>query len=527
MSRPSQSARKKSERIESFDDRVGTLFEELAFAVQWQRPSILLVFCESEYIRADAELALEKRLSKIGQAVVRFAVNEKQFDIPQLFAKRSDRDQSVYSVTGLSQGGGKQGANAYRALNIRREYFVDYSIRAMFWLTRDEAMELSRYAPDFWVFRHRVVEFGTLSVPEGVVPSVVKLARCDQESPSQRESLDERIVMRESLLADLPEEEESIATRLDLLYTLAALYQKKGEHYESIKQLKQGIGLAQQLDGGDLLAQFWGLLGLVYLDLDNPKSAIRAYRKSIRLTPQDAGRWSSLGQTYLAQGRVDAARSAFRKAIKFNPQDAIPWTGLGQVYRLSGRTKDALNAYRQAAQFAPQDANAWNNLGVLCIESGQLQDALEACNKAARLAPQNVLSWNNLGLIYRVEKHFADAIIAYQQAIVLDPRNPTAHASLVACYRLSGKNVLAEEQIKLARPIMRNESEYNKAIFESVCGNVTQAIDLLTIALEEKQVGVDWLYRDTNLDFIRNDPRFKLLLEMGKPGSNQPDKVNQ
>jgi hypothetical protein len=74
---------------------------------------------------------------------------------------------------------------------------------------------------------------------------------------------------------------------------------------------------------------------------------------------------------------------------------------------------------------------------------------------------------------------------------------------------------------------MRTESEYNRAVFESVCGNVTKAIDLLTIALEEKQVGVDWLYRDTNLDFIRNDPRFKLLLEMGKPGSDQPDKVDQ
>jgi len=527
MSRPSQSARKKSERIESFDDRVGILFEELEFAIQWQRPSILLVFYESEYTRADAELALEKRLAEIGQAVVRFAVNEKQFDVPLLLSKRSDRDRSTYSITGLSWGGGKKSANAYRALNIRREYFVDYSIRAIFWLTRNEAIELSHYAPDFWVFRHRVVEFNDPSRPGHVVLSAVKLAGRDQKSQSQSKNLDEQIVMRESLLADLPEQEESVATRLDLLYTLAALYQEKGEYYESIKRLKQGIGLAQQLDGVDLLAQFWGRLGPVYLDLDNPKSAIRAYRKAIRLTPQDAGRWSSLGQTYLVQGRVDAARSVFRKAIKFNPQDATPWTGLGQVYRISGRTEDALNAYRKAVQFAPQDADAWNNLGILYIEAGQLQDALKACNKAAKLAPQNVLSWNNLGLIYRIEKHFSDAIIAYQQAIALDPRTPTAHVSLVACYRLSGKNVLAEEQIKLARPIMRNESEYNRAVFESVCGNVTKAIDLLTIALEEKQVGVDWLYRDTNLDFIRNDPRFKLLLEMGKPGSDQPDKVDQ
>jgi tetratricopeptide (TPR) repeat protein len=527
MSRPNSSASKKPERIESFEDHVDTLFEELAFAVQWQRPSILLAFCESEHIRANVELALEKRLVEIGQALVRFTVNEKRFDIPQFLAKRTDRDRSVYSVTGLSQGGGEQGTNAYRALNIRREYFVDYSIRALFWLTKDEAKELSRTAPDFWVFRHRVVEFDAFPRRKRVVPSAAKSAGRDQESPSQSESLDEQIVMHESLLANLPEEEESVATLLDLLYKLAALYQKKGEHYESIKRLKQGIGLAQQLDGVDLLAQFWGFLGLVYLGLNNPKRAIRAYRKAIRLTPQDAERWSSLGYTYLVQGRTDAARSAFRKAIKFNPQDATPWAGLGQAYRMLDRTKDAIHAYRKAVQFAPQDTEHWNNLGSLYIETGQIQDALEACNKAAKLAPQNVLPWNNLGLIYRILGHFSDAIIAYQQSLALDPYNFAAHVSLVACYRLSGKVDLTKQQIKLARPIIKNESEYNKAIFESVCGNVTKAIDLLTIALKEKQIGVDWLYRETNLDFIRNDPRFKLLLEMGKPGSDQPDKVDQ
>jgi cytochrome c-type biogenesis protein CcmH/NrfG len=191
------------------------------------------------------------------------------------------------------------------------------------------------------------------------------------------------------------------------------------------------------------------------------------------------------------------------------------------------RTKDAIHAYRKAVQFAPQDTEHWNNLGSLYIETGQIQDALEACNKAAKLAPQNVLPWNNLGLIYRILGHFSDAIIAYQQSLALDPYNFAAHVSLVACYRLSGKVDLTKQQIKLARPIIKNESEYNKAIFESVCGNVTKAIDLLTIALKEKQIGVDWLYRETNLDFIRNDPRFKLLLEMGKPGSDQPDKVDQ
>ena len=85
-------------------------------------------------------------------------MDESHFDIPLLLSQRPERDRSVFSVTGLARGGGKAGANAYRALNIRREYFVDYAIRVVIWLARDEAMALSRHAPDFWAFRRRVVD---------------------------------------------------------------------------------------------------------------------------------------------------------------------------------------------------------------------------------------------------------------------------------------------------------------------------------------------------------------------------------
>jgi hypothetical protein len=166
MSKPGKNPRNQLEQIESFEDHVDTLFKELELAIQWQRPSILLVSCESKSIRADVELVLKGRLIELGHELVRIPVNEKRFDIPLLLSRRKDRDQSVYSVRGLSLGGGKEGANAYRALNIRREYFVDYHIRAIFWLVKEEMIKLTRHAPDFWAFRHRVVEFDQPAGPD-------------------------------------------------------------------------------------------------------------------------------------------------------------------------------------------------------------------------------------------------------------------------------------------------------------------------------------------------------------------------
>jgi len=411
MSGQSKTDRKIPEQTMSIEERVDLLFEELAFAIQWQRPSILLVFYDSESVREMVELALKKRLAEIEQELVQFGVDEEHFDIPLLLSQRPERDRSVYSVTGLARGGGKGGANAYRALNMRREYFVDYSMRVITWLAGDESIELSRNAPDFWAFRHRVVEFHD-SV-DSVLPAISahELSRGDQEITVEPEDLDGQIEQSEALIRGLPKQNESITVRLDLINKLAALYQAKEAYDQAIRRLKQGLVIAKQLNNPEQLAKLWGNLGSVYLDL----------------------------------GRLNSAVRACRKATRFSPQDASLWIELGHVYR-----------------------------------------------KAQR---------------------FSDAIIAYKQACRLDPQNLSASSSMVACYRLMGKDNLAEQQRKIALPMMGTETEYNKAVFEAVSGNTSKAIGLLALALEKKQAGVSGMRREPNLDFIRDEPEYHNLLE--------------
>ena len=123
------------------------------------------------------------------------SVDESHFDIPLLLSQRPERDRSVFSVSGLSHGGGKENANAYRALNIRREYFVDYAIRVVIWLAGDEAMALSRHAPDFWAFRHRVVEFNDPAEPEHPEPPACEWAGPARGIPGMPERMDEQIAL--------------------------------------------------------------------------------------------------------------------------------------------------------------------------------------------------------------------------------------------------------------------------------------------------------------------------------------------
>jgi hypothetical protein len=337
MLKPSEFDRKKPGQSESFAERIDMLFEELSFAFQRQRPSILLVFYESELVRDKAERALEKRLAENGHALVPFCVDESHFDIPLLLSQHPQRDRSVFSVTGLSVGGGKEGTNAYRALNIRREYFVDYAIRVIIWLDRDEAIALSRHAPDFWAFRHRVVELNDAAELEQPEISASEWGEPAQEFPRQPVDLNERIGLYDAQLTNLPEQADTRSRRLELLFGLAGLYHAQKAYAQSIQRLQQGKEIAQQMNDTVWLAAFWGKLGLVYLDLEQPLRAVRACRKAVRLNPQEATLWSNLGHFYHIEERFYDAIIAYKHALRLDPQSSSTNSALLACYRRLGK----------------------------------------------------------------------------------------------------------------------------------------------------------------------------------------------
>jgi cytochrome c-type biogenesis protein CcmH/NrfG len=118
---------------------------------------------------------------------------------------------------------------------------------------------------------------------------------------------------------------------------------------------------------------------------------------------------------------------------------------LGSAYLDSGRLASAIRAYRKAIRFTPLVANLWVGLGQTYLIQDRVEAARSIFKKATKICPQDINTWINLGHAYHKEKRFSDAIIAYQQAIRLDPQNSLAISSLVACYRLVGKDDLVEE----------------------------------------------------------------------------------
>jgi tetratricopeptide (TPR) repeat protein len=423
------------EHIESFEERVDILFEELELAIKWERPSILIAVYESEYVRKDVENLLEGRLSKLGQKVSHFHIDEKQFDTPMILVQNPDNKETVYFITGLKWGGGKGGFNAYRALNMRREFFIDNLMRAIFWLTKSEAANLPRHAPDFWAFRHRVVEFTEDAVIHKQKLTENQLSWDGWKSAELLDDIEEKIALRESMLADLPEGLESQASRTDLLYTLASYYWAKGNNDKSLELLNKGIGLAARMQ--DLVAesQFWAGIGIVYHTQKDFTRALPAYQKAVERNSYNIYAWNNLAIAYNDLGNSNNAIQVCRKAIDLNPRNSGAYAILGNIYLQLGQFEDAKESFQIASRLEPKVALYWTNLGVSFQDQGRNKEALRAYLKASRLAPQDAIVWKNLGNLYKSMNRLSEAKRAYNKALVINPDDPETRLSLAACER--------------------------------------------------------------------------------------------
>ena len=172
-----------------------------------------------------------------------------------------------------------------------------------------------------------------------------------------------------------------------------------------------------------------------------------------------------------------------------------------------------LTKYQRVVQLNPKNARAWDTLGNLYKSAGHYKEALLAYQQAIKNDPSKALFHHHVGLVYACEGRMDDAIDAFQRVIEMDPDHALAHATLGGYYRKKGLEELAQKHVGIAmKSIFDSENEYNRACLAAICGNTDQAVDLLRVALKNKQTYVDWILRDPDLDFIRQDPRFKQLI---------------
>ncbi len=353
-----------SQKRKSFEENIELLYEELELAIKWGRPSILLAVHKSKFGQDKASKILEEKLNKLGKNITQIVVNNKRPDIPHTILASSPTDQSIFFVSNIDWGGGNDGKDAYRALNIYRELFVENQIKVVFWLTPGEAANLPRYAPDFWAFRHRFIEFtaqrtlGKVNLPAGIL--IWQL----QESIDSFDKPEQRIAAREEILAKLPRNNESLSTRIELLYNIGYLYWFLGNPAKATQALTAGLQLTKDHDLTQIRSRLLNGTAVIFYEANEYDRAIEFYKQAIVNNPEENSLLINLSSACCALGRNQEAINISKRAIRMKPTDAIIWNRLGYIYCAMRKLDEALGCFTKATELAPRVAAFQESLAV-------------------------------------------------------------------------------------------------------------------------------------------------------------------
>lgn len=135
--------------------------------------------------------------------------------------------------------------------------------------------------------------------------------------------------------------------------------------------------------------------------VDKTDEAITAYRKAVKLRPEEPQYHRGLMQILVRTKSMDQAVAAAQDAQCTLPDSDVIQFVAGSVYSAAGKTDEATNAYEEALVINPEMWPAANNLAItLADDDAQLVRAEKLASDALRADKQNHAYADTLGWIW-------------------------------------------------------------------------------------------------------------------------------
>jgi TolB-like protein/Tfp pilus assembly protein PilF/class 3 adenylate cyclase len=219
----------------------------------------------------------------------------------------------------------------------------------------------------------------------------------------------------------------------------------------------------------------------------NLEGADASSRKALELDPESAEAHTSRGLALTLHGRYQDARQEFEAALRLNPMLYEAHYFYGRACVTEGKFAEAVSHYRDAGRVRPEDYQAIYLSAASLVKLGRHQEALEAEQQTLKAAdahldlnPDDARAWYfSAGVLMRLGLR-DQALERARRASMIDPEDPAVLYNVGCVYALGGS---AEE-----------------------------ALDHLDKAIQNGFGHRDWLENDSDLDSIRDQPRFQALL---------------
>jgi len=206
--------------------------------------------------------------------------------------------------------------------------------------------------------------------------------------------------------------------------------------------------------------------------------------QAMKLAPERSGSYMARGFSCLAKLQYSEAESDFLKAIEINPGQVLAYHYAGRTAHLQGRLNKAREYFAKATELDPDD---WES-PLLALQGYEKEGDETGALRVAQIG------------VERAERHLEDY-----------PDSPRAYylgsTGLVTLGDTQRARDWAERALALSPD--DNSTRYNVACFYAIIGETERSLDLLENSISSRS----WMENDSELDSIRDHPRYKAIIK--------------
>jgi adenylate cyclase len=268
-------------------------------------------------------------------------------------------------------------------------------------------------------------------------------------------------------------------------------------------------------------------------DKQNIFFARQLFKQAVELDPGYGLAWAKLASTYahesMCSKRVAGVRNEARrvslKALELAPEIPESHIARGIAHSIFREYREADLEFETAIGLNPNSFGAWFTYARSKTCQGDVPKAIEFYQKAADVSPedyQSVLLQVSLlksrGDLKGARAKAQEGLRRARAFLKLNPDDNRAWNMGASALQTLGKTSEAEEWIQTS---LRNSPRdsvitYNAACFYALIGNIDKSLDYLAQSADVGCLNLDWLEQDSDLDSIRDNPRFEEIISSYK-----------
>jgi serine/threonine protein kinase/Flp pilus assembly protein TadD len=258
--------------------------------------------------------------------------------------------------------------------------------------------------------------------------------------------------------------------------------------------------------------------------------ALELFERAIDLDPSYARAYSGVADScaylYMYAGRentyLERAEAAAKKAVSLDPDLAEAHASLGTALSLSHRHAEAEQSFRTAIRLNPGLFEAHYFFARDSFAQGKLEQAIEQYEEASRARPEDYQSPLLVAQSYDDLGRHEEAAASRRKGVAIVAEHLKLNPDDVRALYMGANGLVALGEIDKGLAWARRALDldprdpmllYNVACIYSLAGKAAEALDCLERSVDAGLNQKEWLQHDSNLDLIRQDPRFAALMK--------------